>query len=81
MSVPRADSGIVVGVDGSPASDSAVRWAARDAAMRNVVSGARGPFWVLTEHDYPAGRGWVPEGERGSVHDGSCESPQARSSP
>ena len=37
MSVPRADPGIVVGVDGSPASDSAVRWAARDAAMRNVA--------------------------------------------
>jgi nucleotide-binding universal stress UspA family protein len=28
--------GIVVGVDGSPSSDSAVRWAAREAAMRNV---------------------------------------------
>jgi nucleotide-binding universal stress UspA family protein len=28
--------GILVGVDGSPSSDSAVCWAARDAAMRNV---------------------------------------------
>ena len=28
--------GIVVGVDGSAASDAAVFWAARDAAMRNV---------------------------------------------
>ena len=28
--------GIVVGVDGSPSSDFAVCWAARDAAMRNV---------------------------------------------
>jgi nucleotide-binding universal stress UspA family protein len=28
--------GIVVGVDGSPSSDSAVPWAAREAAMRNV---------------------------------------------
>ena len=37
MSVPRADPGIVVGVDGSPASDLAVGWAARDAAMRNVA--------------------------------------------
>src|SRR5271167_270514 len=28
--------GIVVGVDGSPSSNTAVRWAAREAAMRNV---------------------------------------------
>jgi nucleotide-binding universal stress UspA family protein len=28
--------GIVVGVDGSPSSDIAVRWAAREAGMRNV---------------------------------------------
>ena len=28
--------GIVVGVDGSPSSKTAVRWAAREAAMRNV---------------------------------------------
>lgn len=30
------DSGIVVGADGSPSSNAAIRWAARDAAMRNV---------------------------------------------
>lgn len=35
MSGPRTDPGIVVGVDGSHASDVAVRWAAREAAMRN----------------------------------------------
>jgi len=29
--------GIVVGVDGSPSSTTAVRWAAREAAMRNVA--------------------------------------------
>jgi nucleotide-binding universal stress UspA family protein len=36
MSTPVKRHGIVVGVDGSPASNAAVCWAARDAAMRNV---------------------------------------------
>jgi nucleotide-binding universal stress UspA family protein len=36
MSTPLKRHGIVVGVDGSPASNSAVCWAARDAAMRNI---------------------------------------------
>jgi nucleotide-binding universal stress UspA family protein len=36
MSAIEKRYGIVVGVDGSPSSDSAVCWAARDAAMRNV---------------------------------------------
>ena len=36
MSAPVKQRGIVVAVDGSPASNAAVSWAARDAAMRNV---------------------------------------------
>ena len=31
-----ADSGIVVGTDGSPTADAAIRWAAEDAAIRNA---------------------------------------------
>jgi nucleotide-binding universal stress UspA family protein len=36
MSAPDRRYGIVVGADGSPASDAAVVWAAREAAMRNI---------------------------------------------
>lgn len=36
MSAPISYSGILVGVDGSPASKYAVDWAARDAVMRNI---------------------------------------------
>jgi nucleotide-binding universal stress UspA family protein len=36
MSSPSRHRGIVVAVDGSPASDAAAGWAARDAAMKNV---------------------------------------------
>jgi nucleotide-binding universal stress UspA family protein len=36
MSEPMTRRGIAVGVDGSESSGVAVRWAARDAAMRNV---------------------------------------------
>jgi nucleotide-binding universal stress UspA family protein len=36
MSAPLKRLGIVVAVDGSPASNAATCWAARDAAMRNI---------------------------------------------
>src|SRR6201998_463460 len=36
MSKPKTHPGIVVGVDGSPASKAAIQWAARDADLRNI---------------------------------------------
>lgn len=36
MPSPITQRGILVGIDGSPSSASALRWAAKDAAMRNV---------------------------------------------
>jgi nucleotide-binding universal stress UspA family protein len=57
-----ADLGIVVGVDGSPPSKSAVQWAAHEARTRNVpltlihvvVTPAWGPTpWLLSEAPLP----------------------------
>jgi nucleotide-binding universal stress UspA family protein len=57
-----ADLGIVVGVDGSSSSNSAVRWAAQEARMRNapltlvhvVVTPAWGPTpWLLSDAALP----------------------------
>lgn len=36
MATAGTDSGIIVGVDGSPRANAAIRWAARDAAIRNL---------------------------------------------
>ncbi|MGB6763690.1 universal stress protein, partial [Mycobacterium sp.] len=36
MSSESKDYGIIVGVDGSPASDAAVSWAAHDAVIRDI---------------------------------------------
>ena len=62
MSAIEKHHGIVVGVDGSLSSDSAVCWAARDAAMRNVpltlvhvaVTPSWGPApWLLSTDPLP----------------------------
>jgi nucleotide-binding universal stress UspA family protein len=45
--------GIIVGVDGSPASDAAVSWAAHDAVMRGV------PLTLMHVQD-PIARTWSP---------------------
>jgi nucleotide-binding universal stress UspA family protein len=54
MTTAGADSGIVVGADGSPSANAAIRWAARDALMRKVslvIAHAAAPLigaWVAT---------------------------------
>ena len=51
MSLTTKHYGIIVGVDGSPASDAAVSWAAHDAVMRGV------PLTLMHVQD-PAARTW-----------------------
>ena len=55
-----AQSGIVVGVDGSAVSKVAVRWAAREATMRNLplalVTAIPTPIFGSAALDWPAAR-------------------------
>jgi len=51
---PNPDSEIVVGVDGSPASTTALRWAAAQARL----TGAR--LHLVTAWEYPTLYGWTP---------------------
>jgi nucleotide-binding universal stress UspA family protein len=62
MPYPAKDLGIVVGVDGSSSSETAIRWATREATMRNapltlvhvVVTPAWGPTpWLLADTPLP----------------------------
>ena len=88
MSKPTTHPGIVVGVDGSPASKIAVQWAARDAELRNVpltlvhVLTATAGTWLGT----PLPPSWTPgQQERGQqvidealkIVDESCQRPPA----
>ena len=62
MSNPISHHGVVVGTDGSPSAEEAVRWAAREAAMRRVpltvVHAAASPV-AATALGWPGGR--VPD--------------------
>ena len=87
MSTPAPHRGIIVGVDGSPASKVAVDWAARDAAMRkiplavvNVIyppAGATFPeTWMPIPPEYTAvagGRGTHGPQRRAQDHRGQRE--------
>jgi nucleotide-binding universal stress UspA family protein len=74
MSASVKHLGIVVGVDGSPASDVATCWAARDAAMKNVpltvVSVVTTPTATYPPVPYPDSLGvWLEDkGRKAAAH-------------
>ena len=66
MSEPTTRRGIVVGVDGSDPCRAAVRWAARDAAMRNapftLVHVVNVRYTTMPQTSLPVGfGGWLEE--------------------
>ncbi len=74
MSAPVKHLGIVVAVDGSPASNAATCWAARDAAMRNIsltlVSVVTTPTATYPPVPYPDSLGeWLEDkGRKAAAH-------------
>jgi nucleotide-binding universal stress UspA family protein len=74
MSAPVKPLGIVVAVDGSPASNAATCWAARDAALRNipltVVSVVTTPTATYPPIPYPDSLGvWLEDKGRKAAAD------------
>src|SRR5262245_26613541 len=74
MSAGTKDLGIVVAVDGSPASDAATCWAARAAVMRNipltVVNVVTTPTATYPPVPYPESLGiWLEDrGHKAAAH-------------
>lgn len=74
MSAPVKELGIVVAVDGSPASTAAAGWAAREAAMRNipltVVHAVSTPTATFPPVPYPESlvTGLEDEGKKAIMH-------------
>ena len=74
MSTPVKHFGIIVGVDGSPASDVATCWAARDAALRSipltVVSVVTTPTATFPPVPYPDSLGvrLEDQGRKAAAH-------------
>ena len=66
MVVTMADKRIVVGVDGSPSSIKALRWAIGQAKLTGAEVEA------VTAWSYPSGYGWAPSGEGGVDFEGDA---------